>query len=130
MGSRLLSFPSHSVLNQRVKQETYIQRNEIRRDVTGLSRQKQPKTWRIFPKGLQLSCVFSSQTLMYRALETLGSFQVAASIEKVKLRVVVKFHIVSVIRHPNQTDTYLSVMWGERWASGRHAGGSPGPAEV
>lgn len=83
---------------------TYRER-EIRRDVIGLSRQKQPKTFRIFPKGLQLSCVFSLQTLMYRALETLGSFQVSASIEKVKLGVVVKFHIVSVIRHPNQKDT-------------------------
>lgn len=78
---------------------------EIRRNVTGLSRQKQPQTGRIFPKGLQLSCVFSLQTLMYRAPETRGSFQVSASIEKVKLGVVVKFHIVSVIRHQNEKDT-------------------------
>lgn len=78
---------------------------EMRRDVIGLSRQKQPKTCRIFPKGLQLSCVFSLQTLMQRAPETQGSFQVSASLEKVKLGVVVKFHIVSVIRHQNQKDT-------------------------
>jgi len=75
---------------------------KIRRDVIGLSRQKQPKTGRIFPKGLQLSCVFSLQMLMYGAPETRGSFQVSASIEKVKVGVVVKFPIVSVIRQQNQ----------------------------
>lgn len=88
-------------------------------DLIGLSRKKQPETCRIFPKGLQLSCVFSLQMLMCRALETQGSFQVSDSIERVKLGVLVEFHSVSVSWH--QTRETFSSLW--CWEKGRHWGG-------
>lgn len=93
-----------------------------RLDLIGLSRKKQPKTCRIFPKGLQLSCVFSPQMLMRGAPETQGSFQVSASIERVKLGVLVEFHSVSVSWH--QTRETFSSLWCRE--KGRHWGGPRG----
>lgn len=94
-----------------------------RSDLTGLSRKKQPKTCRIFPKALQLSSVFSLQMLLCRAPETQGSFQVSASVERVKLGVLVEFHSVSQ-QTPKQGDIYLPVMLGQGEAVMRHGGES------
>lgn len=66
--------------------------------------------------------------LLCRAPETQGSFQVSASVERVKLGVLVEFHSVSQ-QTPKQGDVYLPVMLGQGEAVMRHRG-SPGTAEV